>query len=193
MSHQVGEPVEGGTGPGLPSTATHLVGGEGRWSLGQTAVTVVVAVDSQHLEVSREALDLPQEILGGETVVPQGIRQSVGRRREVHATLDERAEQGRDEHRVARVVELELVDGEQAVAAEGLDRRGEPERTDEVGQLDEGAERLRLGGHVPQGRQQVRLAHAEPAVEVDAGATLGRGRGTPQPRPSRRRCTRQTR
>ena len=49
-----------------------------------------------------------------------------------------------------------------------LDDGGEAERAGEMGQLDEGRVGLRTVDGVPQRGEQVRLADAEPAVEVDA-------------------------
>ena len=139
--------------------------------LGQTAVAVVLAVDAQRAEVRGQALDLAQEVGGGEAALAELAGQRVGGGGERHARVDQLAEQGGDEDGVARVVQLELVDAQQPVAAEGLHGLLEAERADEVGQLDEGAERLELGrgrGGVPQGGEQVGLADAVAAVEVDA-------------------------
>ena len=87
---------------------------------------------------------------------------------------DELAQQPGHHHRVARVVELELVDAEQVGAAEELDGVLVAERADERGVLDERAEVLPARRHrVVDRREQVRLADAEAAVEVDAGLELG--------------------
>ena len=149
-------------------------------------MAVVLAVDPQHVEVGRQALDLAEEVLRGEPALPQLVRQRVRRGRQADAGLDELAQQGRHEHRVAGVVELELVDADEAVALERLDGRAEAERADEVGVLDERPEPLGPGHGMPQGGEQVRLAHAEAAVEVHAGTTLGRCR-PPEDRPTGRR------
>jgi hypothetical protein len=128
--------------------------------------------------VGRQALDLAHEIGRGEPALTELAGQRVGGGGECNARVDELAEQGGDQDGVAGVVELELVDAQQPVAGQGLDGLLEPEGADEVGQLHERAERLAGGlgrGGVPQGRQQVGLADAVTAVEVDA-ARAGRGR-----------------
>src|SRR5690606_8056242 len=53
---------------------------------------------------------------------------------------------------------------------EPLDRVGEPERTDQIRELTEGAERFGRGRAVEDRGEQVGLADAEAAVEVEAGA-----------------------
>ncbi len=121
----------------------------------------------------------------GEPALAELARQGVGGGGERHARVDQLAEQGGDEDGVARVVELELVDAQQAVAGQGLDRLLEAEGADQVRQLHEGAERLERGlgrGGVPEGGEQVGLADAVAAVEVDAaGARRGlRGLGLPE-------------
>ncbi len=157
----------------------HLFVGERRRSLGQAAVAVVLAVDAQRAEVGGQALDLAQEVGRREPALAELAGQRVGGGRERHARLDQLAEQRGDEHGVAGVVQLELVDAQQTVAAERLHGLLEPERTDQVGQLHEGAERLERGlgrGGVPQGGEQMGLADAVAAVQVDA-AGAGRGLG----------------
>jgi hypothetical protein len=130
------------------------------------AVPVVLAVDAQHLEAGGERLDLAQEVVGREPPLAQRSGQRVGRRRECHAAVGELAQQTRHQHGVARVVELELVDAHQLARRERLDGGEEPERADEVRVLDERAVR-RVADGVREGREQVRLAHAETTVEVD--------------------------
>ena len=99
---------------------------------------------------------------------PRAPGQGVGRRRQGHPGVGQPGQQRRHQHRVAGVVELELVDADQPVAPERLDGLGEAQRADQVGEADEGAERLGPLGGVPEGGQQVGLADAEAAVEVDA-------------------------
>ena len=169
------EVVEHGVGPVRRVGPEHRVverSGRGR----QPAVAVVLAVDPQDVEVGREPLDLAQEVLGRESALPQLVRQRVGRRRQADARLDELTQQRRHEHRVTGIVELELVDADEAIALERLDGRAEAQRTDEVGVLDERAEALRPGDGVPQRGEEVGLADPEAAVEVDAGTPLRRGR-----------------
>lgn len=149
-------------------------------------MAVVLAVDAQRAEVGGQALDLAQEVDRRETALAELAREGVGGGGQGHTGVDELAEQGRHENGVAGVVELELVDAQQPVAGEGLDGLLEAQGADEVRQLDEGAERLERGlrrGGVPQGGEQVGLADAVAAVEVDtAGARRGLRRpGLPEP------------
>lgn len=111
-------------------------------------MAVVLPVDPQWPEVGGEALDLAEEVDGGEAALAELAGQGVGGGGERHARFDQLAEQAGDEDGVARVVELELVDAEEPVLAEGLHRLLEAERADQIGQLDEGAEGLQggLGG-----------------------------------------------
>ena len=100
------------------------------------------------------------------------------------AGLAQPVEQRGDQDGVAGVVELELVDADQPVYARARRRLVEPERADEVGQLDEGGEQPWAGRCVPQRGEQVRLADAVPAVEVDPAGTAGRpARFAEEPRP----------
>jgi hypothetical protein len=99
----------------------------------------------------------------------------------VHAGVDQLGEQGGDQHGVAGVVELELVDGEQPVPGQRLHRRGEPEGAHQVRELDERPVRAGRRRVVPERGQQVGLADAEAAVEVDAGPALGRAGPAEQP------------
>jgi hypothetical protein len=83
------------------------------------------------------------------------------------------------------IVELELVDGQQPVSAQRRHGLAEAEGADQVGQLHEGAVRARLRRLVPERGQQVGLADAVAAVEVDtrpAGRRLGPAQ---QPLPGR--------
>lgn len=103
----------------------------------------------------------------------------------MHAGRDEPAEQSGDEHGVARVVQLELIDAQQAVVRKRLDRGGKPESAHQVGDLDERAVGLGARGGMPESGKQVRLADAEPTVQVDA-RTAHRGACPTEP-PSRGR------
>ena len=98
--------------------------------------------------------------------------------------VGEPAQHRGDQNRVTRIVELELVDADQPRSGEPFDGLREPERAGQVGQFDERAEdalRTRHRRHVPQRRQQMRLADAEAAVEVEARPVLGRGGTSAQP------------
>ena len=130
-------------------------------------VPVVVAVDAQDLEPGGERLDLTQEVLGGEPALSQRSGQGVRRGGERDPAVGELAQQAGHQDGVARVVQLELVDADEAPGGEGLDGGQEAEGADEVGVLHERA----VGGvlhadRVGQRREQVGLADAEPAVQV---------------------------
>ena len=146
-------------------------------------MAVVLPVDREDLEPGRERLDLAEEVLGREPPLSEGVGQRVRRRRQRHPRLGEPCEQGRHEHRVAGVVELELVDAHQPVPLQRLHRLGETKRPDEVGELDERPKCLRSRGGVPEAGQQVRLADAEAPVEVDPLSLLG-FRAPPAPPPA---------
>ena len=133
------------------------------------AAAVVEAVDAQGLEVRRQRVDLAEEVGGGEAALAERVRRRVRRRRDARAAGHELAEQPRHQHGVARVVEFELVDADEARALEQLHRLGVAERADERRVLDEGAEVLRPVRDMPERGEQVGLADAESAVEVDAG------------------------
>ena len=141
--------------------------------LGRVAAPVVEAPDPDGGEPVGQPLDLAEEVGGGEAPLPQGVRRRVGGRPDAGAALHELAEQPRHEHRVARVVELELVDRDEGRAGQQADGLRVAERADEGRVLDEGAEVLAPGREVPERREQMGLADAEPAVEVEAGP-LGR-------------------
>ena len=116
----------------------------GRRGLGQTAVAVVLAVDAQRAEGCGQALDLAQEVGCGEPALAELARECVGGGGQRDPGVHQFAEQGGDEYGVARVVQFELVDAQQPVAAQGLHGLLEAERADQVRQLDEGAEGLEL-------------------------------------------------
>ena len=187
MVQQVREVVEGRALGGVRRLGDLLVGVRRR-GLGQTAVAVVLAVDAQRAEVRGQALDLAQEVGGGEPALAELAGQGVGGGGERDARVDQLAEQGGDQDGVARVVQLELVDAQQPVPGEGLHGLLEAERADQVRQLDEGAEGLERGlgrGGVPEGGEQVGLADAVAAVEVDAA---GAGRRLARPSAAEPAC-----
>ncbi len=78
------------------------------------------------------------------------------------------AEHPRHHHGVARIVELEFVDADQGGALQELHRTRIAEGADQGRVLDERAEVLGAGRFVPERGEEVRLADAETAVEVDA-------------------------
>ena len=92
---------------------------QARVALG-VATAVVEAVDPQRLEVRRERVDLAEEVGRGEAALAERVRWRVGRRGHPGAARHELAEEPRHEHRVARVVELELVDADESRAREQL-------------------------------------------------------------------------
>src|SRR5690606_14043632 len=132
----------------------------------------VLAVHAQGLEAVGERLDLALEVLGGEPALAERVGQRVRRRGERDAAVGELAHETGHQRGVARVVELELVDADELLGAQGLDRLVEAEGPHEVGVLDEGAVRdgvgpELLGDGVGERGEQVGLADAEAAVEVD--------------------------
>ena len=136
-----------------------------------------------------QPLDLAEEILRGEPALAEAPRQRVAGGREPDAALRQPAEQRRDEHRVAGVVQLELVHAEQPLLAQRLDGGREAERADQVRDLDERPVSLWLRDGVPERGQQVGLADAEAAVEVETCATLGPPGPPSKDRPSQPRFT----
>ena len=173
MRQQLVEVVQRGALDGV-GAVDQLGLGRGLGSRGQIAVAVVGSIDPDGLEDRAELLDLSHEVLGGETTLTELPGQGVRRRDDGHSALRELGEQPRDQHRVAGIVELELVDAQHAVVRELLERLVEAESTDHVGEFDERAERLGLGNAVVDRGEQVSLADAEAAVEVQA-CTDGRG------------------
>ena len=145
----------------------------GERRLRQSGVTEVRTVDPQRGEPIGQPLDLPAELVGGEPALTELVRQRVRGGRQEHAGVGELAEQPGHQHGVARIVEFELVDGQQPVTGQPLHRFAEPERSDQMGVLDEGAVRLRSGYGMPQRRQQVGLSDAESTVEIDTGRRGG--------------------
>ena len=135
----------------------------------KAAVAEVLAVDPDDVELVRQHLDLAGEVDGGEAAVAEGARKGVGRRGQLDAGVGQLTHQPGHQHRVARIVQLEFVDAHQLVVAQRIYRLTKGQRADQVGVFDEGAESLRPGNGVPQRRQQVGLADAEAAVEVDSG------------------------
>ena len=170
MAQQRIEVVEGST-LGRLSQRAHLLIGQRLGRLGQAAVPIVRPIDPDRAEPRGKSLDLAKEVVSGEPVLAEPVRQRVGRGREPHATLVESREQGGHEHRVAGVIEFELVDAEQPHTAERLDGGTESQRTDEVGQFDKGRVGLGTGHGVPQRCEQVSLADTEPTIEVDTAGS----------------------
>ena len=132
-------------------------------------MAVVLAVHADDLELVGQDLDLALEVLRREAPLAERARQGVGGRHQAHAGVGQLAHEPGHQHGVPRVVELELVDAHERVLLQGVHRAPERERAHQVGVLHERAERLGPGGRVPRRGQQVGLADAEAAVEVDAG------------------------
>jgi hypothetical protein len=127
---------------------------------------VVGPVHPDRGESRRQPLDLAQEILGSEPILAEPVGQRVRRGRQCHPVLGKTGQQGRDQDGVARVVQLELVDGEQPHAMQCLHKILEAEGASQVCQLDKGGVRLRRRSLMPQRRQQMRLADAEATVQI---------------------------
>src|SRR5690606_21073724 len=125
------------------------------------------------LEGGGQRLYLALEVLGVEPAAPLRLRRRVRGRHDARAARQQRLQERLDHQRVARVVELELVDAQQARVAELGDRLRHAQRADQVDELLEA--QVTLGsrtGLAVGGGEQVRLPDAEPAVEVEAGARL---------------------
>jgi hypothetical protein len=136
------------------------------------AVPEVLAVDPDDVELVRQHLDLALEVHRGEPAVAQGTRQGVGRGRKLDAGVGQFTHQPGHQDCVARIVQLELINADQLVAAERIHCLTEGQGAHQVGVLNERAEGLGTRGGVPERGQQVGLAHAEAAVQVDPGAGL---------------------
>ena len=182
MRHEGIEVVQGGVGPARGLGDDHLVR-HGRRCRRQAPVPVVLALDPDDGEVGRQPLDLAPEVVRGEAPLTQRVRQRVRRGGEPDAAVDELAQQARHEHGVAGVVELELVHADQAEPGQPLDGPAEAQRADEMGVLDERPEGRRPRGGVPQRGEQVRLADAETAVQVDTSGLPSRGPAAERPPP----------
>ena len=173
-------------------TASRSGGGR---RLGQAAVPVVLAVDAHRLEVRRQPLDLAQEVVGGEPALARACPAACSRSPPARTPASR--------SRVSSVETSTVSPGSSSsnsstqtsgVRRQRLDRVVEAERPDQVGQLDEGGEQLGAGRGVPQRGQQVRLADAVAAVEVDPAGARPPGLARPSSRlrgrsPTRRRRT----
>ena len=166
-----------------------------RRRFGQAAVPVVRSVHPQRAELRGQCLDLPAEVVGGESALAELLRQRVRGGGQVHPCVGELGEQPRHQGGVARIVELELVHREQPVSGQSLDGRSKAEHAHQLGDLAERAVRLGAWHGVPQRRQQVGLADAEAAVQVHAGGRRPRWPicGTTSPSAAVRRPRRRTR
>jgi hypothetical protein len=142
---------------------------DGRRRRGQPAVAVVLAVDPHGVKWPASVWISRRKSCAAKRPSPSEPGQRVGGRRDPHARLDQPLQQGRDEDGVTRVVELELVDREQPVPRQRLDRLREAERAHQVGQLDEGAVRARLGAVVPERASRWVLARRAGKPTVSAG------------------------
>ncbi len=149
------------------------------------SLAVVDAVDAQCLKAVRHGMDLAQEVLRGEAALAQGVRGRVRGGGQPGAGRDQLTEQPCHHHRVARVVEFELVDTEQIRSAQQIDGVLVPESPHQRGVLDERAEVLPTGGKgVIDGCQQVGLPHAESTVEVHPGLQRRLLRRAPEQAPA---------
>jgi len=161
VPQECAEVVEGPAGV-APHRRAHDVVGHATRVGDRRAVAVVLAVDPQHLEPGGQRLDLAPEVLRGEAALTERVGQRVRRRGQGHAAVGQLAQEPGHQDGVARVVELELVDGDQPVRREGLDGRGEAEGTDEVRVLHERPVRGPVGADgVRERGEQVGLASAD--------------------------------
>ncbi len=137
-------------------------------------MTVVRPVDAHGLENGCERVDFAQKVLRGESALAQLLGQRVRRGRNRDPAFDQLREQPRDQRRVARVVEFELVDAHHHVVGQQLDALDETEDAGQLGQFAERRERRRRRRRrrnpVVARRQQVGLADTEAAVEVEPDA-----------------------
>ncbi len=138
-------------------------------SFREAPVAIVLTIDAEHVKLVGQHLDFALEVDCRKPAVAQRAWQGIGRRCELHPGVGEFTHQAGHQDRVPRIVELELVDADQRVPAERLNRPPEGQGPDEVCVLDERAERFFAGRRVPKGRQEVSFADAEAAVEVDPG------------------------
>ncbi len=81
-------------------------------------------VERDHVQPLLEQIDEGQEMLAVEAVEIELVRRAVGRRHHCHVMLDQRGEQPRQDHRVGRIGDDHLVEGEQPrlVGQRGGDR-----------------------------------------------------------------------
>ena len=92
------------------SRVAHLFVGAGFGCFVGATVSIVLTIDAQYVEVCGQSLDLAQEVFGSEASFAEFLGKRVGGRREIHAGVDELAEQGRHQHGVPRIIEFELVE-----------------------------------------------------------------------------------
>ncbi len=135
---------------------------------------VVEAVDAHDVEPGSEGVDLAQKVAarrsGPRRARSGGVLEVAAMRVPLSAKL---AEHPGHHHRVARVVELELVDRDEGRAGEQLHGLLVAEGADEGGVLDERSVVLAPRGELPERGEQVGLADAEAAVEVEARFEVG--------------------
>ncbi len=143
--------------------------------------SVVRAVDAHDLEVRGNRRDLPREVVGSEPSLAEPVRQRVRCRDDSHSGGDHGAKEGHGHQRLRDVVELELVDAQEAVRGEGRYRCVHPEEPDDARQLREREIRLRVGRLVPGRGKQVRLPDAIATVEIARRGARGGCRDRPSP------------
>ena len=132
-------------------------------------MAIVRAVDAYDVEVLRQGLDLAQEVVGGESALPQRS----GSVFDVAAIRTPRPTS-----RLSRVETSTVSPGSSSsnssmhssrVAPSRSTASANPMRADQMGELDEGREQLRCRSRVPDRCEQVRLADAVATVEVEPG------------------------
>ena len=154
--------------------------------LDAAALAVVRAVDAHGLEVDGDGGDLPGEVVGVEPALAEAVGQGVRGGRHPHPVGDDPPQEADRQQRVGHVVELELVDAEQAGRRERRHGRLHAEEAHGGGQLLEAQVLGRHLGRVPERGQQVGLAHPVAPVQVATGAVgLGRDPAPAAPAPAR--------
>jgi hypothetical protein len=97
--------------------------------------------------------DLAREVIGREATFAETVRERIRRRDDPGAAADHRAEECHRHQGLRDVVELELVDAEQAMVGERADRLLHPEEPDQARELGEREVSLRRRRFVPRRRE----------------------------------------
>jgi hypothetical protein len=140
--------------------------------LAKTSTSVVAANDLENLEPRGQAADLASEILCRKALGAEAFWQSVRGRKHVEPRVHELAEQPGDEHGIARVIELELVNDEEGELHEKVSRPLQPEHADDRGEIPKGGEARVLTHRADRCRRKVALANTVGAVQVEPPARL---------------------
>lgn len=130
-------------------------------------MTVVRPVDAHGLENSCERVDFAQEVLRGESALPQLFGQGVRGGGDRDPAFDQLREQPRDQGGVAGIVEFELVDAHHHVVGQQIDALDEAKDTGELRQLTERRERRRLAEQLLPTRPPRHRVVAEPQAGLE--------------------------